>query len=232
LRTGYGNLEAVRGVTLHVEAGEVVALLGANGAGKSSLMKAIVGLLPPWGGEVRLSGRAITGEAPWHMISHGVVLVPEGRHILGDMSVAENLLVGGYHNPDRQLAIGEVFERFPILKSRARQPAGTLSGGEQQMLAIGRALAARPKLLLLDEPLLGLAPLIVRDVLRVVRDLRDHGVTVFMVEQNAMATLGVADRAYVLETGEIILEGRSEDLVRNPEVRRAYLGKGYKEVWE
>jgi branched-chain amino acid transport system ATP-binding protein len=166
------------------------------------------------------------------MISHGVVLVPEGRHIFGDLTVRENLVVGGYHNPDRDLAIAEVLERFPILGERARQAAGTLSGGEQQMLAIGRALVSRPRLLLLDEPLLGLAPLIVREVLQVIRQLKDQGVTVFMVEQNATATLGVADRTYVLETGEIILEGPSADLVQNPEVKRAYLGKGYKEVWE
>ncbi len=232
LRTGYGTLEAVKGVTLHVETGEVVALIGANGAGKSSLMKAIVGLLPTWAGEVLLAGRRITGSPPWRMVANGVVLVPEGRHIFGDMTVAENLLIGGYHSADRELAIEEVLERFPLLRARARQAAGTLSGGEQQMLAIARALVARPKLLLLDEPTLGLAPLIVREVMDVIRQLRDQGVTVFMVEQNAMATLGVADRAYVLETGEIILEGDSAELIQNPEVQRAYLGKGFKEVWE
>ena len=232
LRTGYGTLEAVKGVTLHVEAGEVVALIGANGAGKSSLMKAVVGLLPVWHGEVTLAGKPIAGQPTWRMVANGVVLVPEGRHVFGDMTVGENLLVGGYHNPDREVAIAELFERFPLLRGRARQAAGTLSGGEQQMLAIARALVARPRLLLLDEPFLGLAPLIVKEVIAVIRQLRDQGVTVFMVEQNAMATLGVADRAYVLETGEIILEGESAELVQNPEVQRAYLGKGYKEVWE
>ena len=232
LRTGYGTLEAVKGVTLHVETGEVVALIGANGAGKSSLMKAVVGLLPVWHGEVMLAGKPIAGQPTWRMVANGVVLVPEGRHVFGDMTVAENLLVGGYHNPDRESAIAELLEHFPLLQGRARQVAGTLSGGEQQMLAIARALVARPRLLLLDEPFLGLAPLIVKEVIGVIRQLRDQGVTVFMVEQNAMATLGVADRAYVLETGEIILEGESAELVQNPEVQRAYLGKGYKEVWE
>jgi branched-chain amino acid transport system ATP-binding protein len=232
LRTGYGNLEVVKGITFHVEAGEVVALIGANGAGKSSLLKAVAGLLPAWRGEISVQGRRTTGLPPWRLIAHGVVLVPEGRHLFGDMTVGDNLLIGGYHNPDRRLAIEQELERFPILRSRLQQAAGTLSGGEQQMLAISRALVARPKLLLLDEPFLGLAPLMVREVLAAVRRLKEQGVTVFLVEQNATATLGLADRAYVLETGEIILEGESADLIRNPEVQRAYLGKGYKEVWE
>jgi len=152
--------------------------------------------------------------------------------VFADMTVMENLIVGGYHNPDRQDVIRQMFARFPRLHERAGQLAGSLSGGEQQMLAIARGLAARPKLLLLDEPSLGLAPLVVQEVFSVIRDLRDLGVTVCMVEQNAVAALEIADRGYVLETGEIIIEGRSADLLENPEVKRAYLGKGYKEVWE
>lgn len=232
LRCGYGSLEVVKGVSLHVSAGEVVALVGANGAGKSSLLKAIVGLMRPWGGEVSVGGRVTTGEPPWRSVLNAVGMVPEGRQVFGDMTVEDNLLVGGYRNPARRLFVEQSFARFPRLRERARQLAGTLSGGEQQMLAIARALAARPQLLLLDEPSMGLAPLVVRDVLNVIRELREQGVTVFLVEQNAVAALGVADRAYVLETGEVILEGTAADLLKNPEVRRAYLGKGYKEVWE
>jgi branched-chain amino acid transport system ATP-binding protein len=232
LRCGYGSLEVIRGISLHVSPGEIVALIGANGAGKTSLLKAIVGLLGPRGGEVRVNGRITTGHPPWRNVSNSVVLVPEGRQIFGDMTVMENLVVGGYHNPDRTMVIGDVLRRFPRLKERAGQLAGTLSGGEQQMLAIGRALAARPQLLLLDEPSMGLAPLMVTRVFEVIGELKERGVTVFIVEQNAVAALHVADRAYVLETGEIILEGRSADLMHNPEVKRAYLGKGYKEVWE
>jgi branched-chain amino acid transport system ATP-binding protein len=161
-----------------------------------------------------------------------MVLVPEGRQLFADMTVRENLLLGGYHNPDRRLVLEEVFERFPKLRERSRQLAGTLSGGEQQMLALGRALAAQPQFLLLDEPSMGLAPLMVREVFAVIQQLKDHGVTVFLVEQNAVAALQIADRAYLMETGQIVMEGEAADLSQNPEVRRAYLGKGYKEVWE
>ena len=232
LQCGYGSLEVVRRISFHVDPGETVALIGANGAGKTSLLKALVGLLAPWDGSITIGGRDTTGQPPWRSVSNAVVLVPEGRQIFGDMTVHDNLVVGGFHNPDRQMLIDDVLERFPRLRERAGQPAGTLSGGEQQMLAIGRALVAGPRLLLLDEPSMGLAPLLVQDVFGVIADLKAQGVTVFLVEQNATAALGVADRAYVLETGEIILEGEADDLMRNPEVKRAYLGKGYKEVWE
>jgi len=232
LHCGYGSLGVVKGVSLHVADGEIVALIGANGAGKSTLLKAIAGLLAPWRGEVHIGGRNTTGEPAWRGVVHSVVLVPEGRQVFADMTVYENLVLGGFRNPDRRLLIEEVLRQFPRLQERAGQLAGTLSGGEQQMLAIGRALIAHPRLLLLDEPSLGLAPLVVRDVLRVIRRLRDDGVTVFLVEQNAVAALHIADRAYVLETGEVTLEGDARDLLHNPEVKRAYLGKGYKEVWE
>ncbi len=232
LRTGYGSLEVIKGVSFHVAPGEVVALIGANGAGKTSLLNAVVGLLPAWDGRVLIGGRDATGAPPWESIAAGVVLVPEGRRVFADMTVMENLQVGGYRNPDRDRLIEEMFDRFPRLRERRSQAAGTLSGGEQQMLAIARGLIARPRLLLLDEPSLGLAPLLVQEVFEVVKGLRDLGVTICMVEQNAVAALRIADRGYVLETGEIILEGASEDLLRNPEVMRAYLGKGYREVWE
>ena len=232
LRCGYGRLEIVKGVSLHVCAGEIVTLVGANGAGKTSLLRSIAGLLPPWRGEIQLNGRSMVGSPPWRNVSNSMVLVPEGRQLFPDMTVWENLLVGGYHNPDRRLVIAEVLERFPRLKERAKQLAGTLSGGEQQMVALGRALVAKPKLLLLDEPSMGLAPLMVQEVFAIIRRLNDQGVTLFLVEQNAVAALDIADRAYVMETGEIIMEGEASDLRQNPEVKRAYLGKGYKEIWQ
>jgi branched-chain amino acid transport system ATP-binding protein len=232
LRCGYGSLEVVRGISLHVCVGEIVGLLGANGAGKSSLLKAIVGLLPPWQGDVRVDGRQLRGQPAWRSISNSMVLVPEGKMIFADMTVRENLLIGGYHNPDRGLQLEIVLDRFPRLRERMSQLGGTLSGGEQQMLALGRALMARPRMLLLDEPSLGLAPLLVKEVFGEILKMKALGVTVLLVEQNAVATLQIADRAYVMETGEITLEGAAADLRHNPEVKRAYLGKGGKEVWE
>lgn len=232
LRCGYGSLEVVHGVSLHVCPGEIVGLLGANGAGKSSLLKSIIGLMQPWRGGIWVNGRPTTGQPAWRGISNAMVLVPEGRQIFSDMTVRENLLMGGYHNPDRNMDIEAVLDRFSRLRERIGQVAGTLSGGEQQMLAFGRALMARPKMLLLDEPSMGLAPLMVETIFTEIRAMRDLGVTVLLVEQNASATLRIADRAYVMESGEIILEGEASELMHNPEVKRAYLGKGYKEVWE
>jgi branched-chain amino acid transport system ATP-binding protein len=232
LRCGYGSLEVVHGVSLHVCAGEIVGLLGANGAGKSSLLRALVGLLPPWQGEIYIDGRPTRGQPTWRCLSHSLVLVPEGRQLFADMTVRENLLLGGYHNPDRQMTLEIVLDRFPRLRERLKQVAGTLSGGEQQMLALGRALMGRPKLFLLDEPSMGLAPLLVKEVFAEIRKMKDLGITVLLVEQNVAATMQIADRAYVMETGEIILEGEAAELLHNPEVKRAYLGKGYKEVWE
>jgi branched-chain amino acid transport system ATP-binding protein len=231
LRCSYGNLEVVHGISLHVCAGEIVGLLGANGAGKSSLLKSIIGLLPPRQGDIFIDGRPTHGQPAWRSISNSTVLVPEGKMIFADMTVRENLLIGGYHNPDRNLQLDIVLDRFPRLRERIHQLGGTLSGGEQQMLALGRALMARPKLLLLDEPSLGLAPLMVREVFNEILKMKDLGMTVLLVEQNVTGTLQIADRAYVMETGEIILEGEAADLLHNPEVKRAYLGKGGKEVW-
>ena len=230
LRCSYGNLEVVHGISLHVCAGEIVGLLGANGAGKSSLLKSIIGLLPPRQGDIFIDGRPTHGQPAWRSISNSTVLVPEGKMIFADMTVRENLLIGGYHNPDRNLQLDIVLDRFPRLRERISQLGGTLSGGEQQMLALGRALMSRPKLLLLDEPSLGLAPLMVREVFNEILKMKDLGMTVLLVEQNVTGTLQIADRAYVMETGEIILEGEAADLLHNPEVKRAYLGKGAKEV--
>jgi branched-chain amino acid transport system ATP-binding protein len=230
LRCGYGSLEVIHGASLHVCPGEIVGLLGANGAGKTSLLRSLVGLLPPWQGDIRMEGRSIGGQPAWRSIRNSMVLVPEGKMIFADMTVRENLLIGGYHNPDRNWQLETVLDRFPRLRERLQQLGGTLSGGEQQMLALGRALMARPRLLLLDEPSMGLAPLMVKEVFNEIRKMKDLGVTVLLVEQNAIATLQIADRAYVLETGEVILEGEAADLMHNPEVKRAYLGKGHKEM--
>ena len=231
LRCGYGSLEVVHGASLHVCAGEIVGLLGANGAGKSSLLKAIVGLLEPWSGAVLIGGRLTTGQPAWRSISNSTVLVPGGKMIFADMTVRENLLIGGYHNPDRVLQMDIVLGRFPRLRERLQQLGGTLSGGEQQMLALARALMSRPRLLLLDEPSMGLAPLLIKEVFAEILKMKDLGLTVLLVEQNAIATLQIADRAYVMETGEITLEGTAADLAHNPEVKRAYLGKGGQQPW-
>jgi len=225
LRCGYGRLEVLKGVSFHVAQGEIVALVGANGAGKTTLLRTLAGLLPAWEGEIALQGRSVVGAPAWRGVFNGLVLVPEGRRIFADMSVLDNLLVGGYRNPDRRTVIAEMFDRFPRLRERQHQAAGTLSGGEQQMLAIARALAGRPRLLLLDEPSMGLAPLIVREVFDLLRALRRNDLTILLVEQNASAALATADRAYVLETGAITLEGDAASLRDHPEVRRAYLGQ-------
>lgn len=232
LSCGYGNLLVVKGVSLHVSRSEIVTLIGANGAGKTSLLNAVMGILPPRKGETMINGKAITNQPAWKRVFHEAALVPEGRQLFADMTVMDNLVIGGYRNPGREEDIESVFGRFPRLDERRNQLAGTLSGGEQQMLAIGRAMIARPRLLLLDEPSMGLAPILVQEVFEVIRELRDSGVTIFLVEQNAAAALEIADRAYVIETGEIVMEGPAADLLHNPEVKRAYLGKGYKEIWE
>jgi len=226
LRVAYGGIQAVKGLNLELREGELVSLIGANGAGKSTTLKAICGLLKPQGGEVRYQGRAIGSQGPWDLVAQGLVMVPEGRGIFSRMSIEENLRMGAYLRRDGEVDadIDAVYKRFPRLKERHRQLAGTLSGGEQQMLAMGRALLARPKLLLLDEPTMGLAPIIVDQIFEVVRDVHAQGVTVLLVEQNAQRALQMADRAYVLESGELALSGAATELLGDARVQAAYLG--------
>jgi branched-chain amino acid transport system ATP-binding protein len=234
----YGVIQALRTVSLHVNAGEMVTLLGANGAGKTTLMKIISGLHPAAKGRVVFQNQNIAGLPAERILRLGVGQVPEGRQIFAPLSVLDNLVLGAYVRFKREEKeeisrdLGSVFELFPVLKERQKQRAGTLSGGEQQMVAIGRAMMSKPKLLLLDEPSLGLAPLMVNGIFTAIRLLRSRGTTALLVEQNARAALKVADRGYVMETGRIILEGETEDLLNNREVQRAYLGKEYREVWE
>jgi branched-chain amino acid transport system ATP-binding protein len=238
LRGGYGRIEVLHGVSLSVRPGEVVALVGANGAGKSTLLKAVSGLLPHWTGEILFEGRPLTGKKPPEIVAMGVGLVPEGRWIFPPMSVVDNLRLGAYlrlRRGDKQGVEEElqrVYQLFPILAERRNQPAGTLSGGEQQMLAIGRALMTRPRLLLLDEPTTGLAPLLVEKIFQIIARLRHEGLTFLLVEQNAQGALSLADRGYVLETGRMVLQGRARDLLEDQEVKRAYLGRDYKEFVE
>jgi branched-chain amino acid transport system ATP-binding protein len=223
----YGKVAAVRGLSLGVAAGELVALIGGNGAGKTTTLKAISGLLTPVAGRITFLGEDITGAAPRRILSLGIAHCPEGRHVFAHMSVAENLAMGSYLRRDRRAITAdrsELFERFPILAARRDQAAGTLSGGEQQMLAIARALMSRPKLVLFDEPSLGLAPNLVERTFEIIRNIRARGVTVVLVEQNAFAALELSDRAYVLEQGRMVLCGSSRDLRDNPHVRSAYLG--------
>jgi branched-chain amino acid transport system ATP-binding protein len=234
----YGSIQALRNVSLHVNPGEMVALLGANGAGKTTLMKVISGLHPLAKGRLLFNGKNIAGLPAERILRLGVGQVPEGRQIFAPLTVLDNLVLGAYvrfkgeEKRDVLRDLDFIFELFPVLKERQKQRAGTLSGGEQQMVAIGRTMMSRPKLLLLDEPSLGLAPMVASGIFKAIRLLRTRGTTILLVEQNAKAALTVADRGYVLETGRIILEGETEDLLNNKEVQRAYLGKEYREVWE
>ncbi len=233
----YGSVRALSGVTMHIREGEIVTLIGANGAGKTTLLNAICGLVRK-DGDLAFDGRSLSRLAPEDIVGLGISQVPEGRQLFAPMSVAENLELGAYrrHRKDSKAAITAdlelVFQLFPRLQDRLAQPAGTMSGGEQQMLAIGRALMARPRLLLLDEPSLGLAPIVVEDILVTLGRLRQEGITTLLVEQNARAALKVADRAYVLETGRIMLSGSAADLLQDRQVTRAYLGRDYKEFTE
>jgi branched-chain amino acid transport system ATP-binding protein len=231
----YGRLPVLKGISLHVRPGEVVTLIGGNGAGKSTTLSTICGLLPARQGAIEFAGRDLTRLAAERIVTLGLALVPEGRRVFRTLSVTANLELGAFHRRDKgevRRDLEEIRERFPILKERAHQAAGTLSGGEQQILVIGRALMARPRLLMLDEPSMGLAPRMVTQVYDILAELKAAGTTLLLVEQNARAALKVADRGYVLETGRIILDGTAADLREDPEVQRAYLGKGYKEVWE
>lgn len=227
IETFYGKIQALKGVSLEVEQGKVVTLLGANGAGKTTTMKTIAGLLKPKTGTVEFLGENITGLRPDQLLRKGIALVPEGRAILSTMTVLENLEMGAYHRNDQDIKkdIEQVMEQFPILKERSEQLGGTLSGGQQQMLAIARALLSKPKLLLLDEPSMGLAPLIVADIFKMIREIKDTGTTVLLVEQNAKQALKVADYGYVMETGKVIISGEAKDLLEDPRIVEAYLGK-------
>jgi len=227
---GYGKLRVLRRVSMHVAPGEIVTIIGANGAGKTTLLHTIAGIIRPTAGEVSLQGLAITRTRPEKIVALGCSLVPEGRQVFATMSVHENLVLGAYvrYRQDRSRALAElehIYQLFPVLRERSGQLAGTLSGGEQQMLAMGRALMARPALIMLDEPSTGLAPLIVKNIFRIITKLREAGNTVLLIEQNATAALKIADRGYVLETGKIILEGSAADLLANRDVQRAYLGR-------
>jgi branched-chain amino acid transport system ATP-binding protein len=238
LDAGYGKLRVLKGLSLHVSAGEAVAIVGANGAGKTTLLKSIAGVLRPWAGTISFDNQPIQGLPAERIVGLGCALVPEGRHVFPTMTVRENLLLGAYCRRGRdggaEIAedIKRCFDLFPILRERQNQLAGTFSGGQQQMLAIARALMSKPRLLMMDEPSLGVAPLVVRDIYRTVARLKDEGLTILLVEQNARAALTVADRGYVIETGQIVLEGSSRELCGNREVQRAYLGKEYQTIDE
>jgi len=240
INTYYGKVHALKNVSLHLNKGEIVTLIGANGAGKTTLLNTLSAITPAASGDILLEGKALAGHSADRVVSLGLSQVPEGRQVFNPLTVEENLELGAYLRYRAGGQKGEIaadmqrmFQMFPRLEERRRQAAGTLSGGEQQMLAIGRALMARPKLLLLDEPSMGLAPLVVQDIFKVIQRLRsEEGTTILLVEQNARAALKVADRGYVLETGKVILEGIASDLLENKDVQRAYLGRDKKEIWE
>lgn len=226
LNVHFGVIHALKGISLTVNDGEIVTLIGANGAGKSTTLKAIAGLVKPSAGSIEFNGANITGKDPSAIVGSGITLVPEGRRVFDNMSVLENIKIGAYLRSDSlDDDIEWVYSLFPRLKERSWQLAGTLSGGEQQMLAVGRALMSRPKVLMMDEPSLGLAPLIVKDIFSIIRRVNQDGITVLLIEQNANAALRIADYGYVLETGTIALSGTGEELLKNESVREAYLGK-------
>jgi branched-chain amino acid transport system ATP-binding protein len=240
INTYYGQVHALKNVSLHLTQGEIVTLIGANGAGKTTLLNTLSAITPARSGEIVFEKSAIASLSPSRIVEMGISQVPEGRQVFKPLSVEDNLELGAYlryQKRQEKVTIREdltmIYDIFPRLKERRKQMAGTLSGGEQQMLAIGRALMARPRLLLLDEPSMGLAPLVVQEIFRVIDALRkEKGTTVLLVEQNAKAALNLADRGYVMETGKVILEGIASDLLENQEVQRAYLGKEKKEIWE
>ena len=231
LDAGYDKLRVLKNISLHVDGGEIVTMIGANGAGKTTLLHTIIGLIQPTKGEINFLGQSCARAAVAKVVSAGCALVPEGRQVFAPMSVEENLLLGGavlqrIHGKSAVLKeLGHQYDRFPLLRERRRQLAGTLSGGEQQMLAMARALMSRPRLVMMDEPSTGLAPLIVREIFQIILQLRQEGNTVLLIEQNAKAALAIADRGYVLEVGKVILQGPAADLLANADVQRAYLGR-------
>ncbi|HYP70746.1 MAG TPA: ABC transporter ATP-binding protein [Variovorax sp.] len=228
LKVAYGGIQAVKGVDFEVHEGELVSLIGSNGAGKTTTMKAITGTLPPLGGDIEFLGKSIKGRGAWDLVAEGLVMVPEGRGVFTRMTITENLQIGAFIRNDKAgiaQDIERVFATFPRLKERATQLAGTMSGGEQQMLAMGRALMARPKVLLLDEPSMGLSPIMVDKIFEVVQDVYKQGVTILLVEQNASRALQLADRGYVMESGLITMTGDAKVMLSDPKVRAAYLGE-------
>lgn len=226
LHVHYGSIHAVKGVSFEVDEGEIVTLIGANGAGKSTTLNTVAGLLKPSSGSVEFEGEGIVGVPAHKMVSRGIALCPEGRRVFTEMTVRENLEMGAFSRSDDEARESRrrIYEHFPRLKERKLQSAGTLSGGEQQMLAMGRALMSRPRLLMLDEPSMGLAPILVQEIFDIIKVLRETGATILLVEQNARMALSIADRAYVLETGRIVKEGSGADLLKDDDVRKAYLG--------
>ncbi len=235
LHTSYGNVHVIKGLSLHIGAGEIVTIIGANGAGKSTLLKTISGLIPSRSGEILFEDELIGGLSAHKIVKLGISHVPEGRRVFAGLSVGDNLKLGAFSRTDRESIdrdLDRVWTLFPIIKKRHHQKAGTLSGGEQQMLAIARALMSRPRLIMMDEPSMGLAPKMVHQVFRIIRNLKETGTTILLIEQNARAALSIADRGYVMEMGRFILDGERLSLLNNNEVKRAYLGKGYKEVAE
>jgi len=238
LEAGYGALRVLKGISLHVAPGEIVAVIGANGAGKTTLLKTIAGILKARSGEVEFDKRKIHNDPAEQIVQRGCCLVPEGRHIFSTLTVKDNLTLGSFcrrHSENARsinATLEQVYALFSILKERSNQIAGTLSGGEQQMLAIGRALMSKPRLLMLDEPSLGVAPLVVKDIYKTIINLKRSGLTILLVEQNARAALAVANRGYVIETGQIVLQGTARQLCDSPEVQRAYLGKEYRSIDE
>ncbi|NTV78130.1 MAG: ABC transporter ATP-binding protein [Clostridiales bacterium] len=228
LSVSYGAIDAIHNVNLEVKDGEIVSLIGANGAGKTTILHTITGLKKAVSGSIDYNGHDLMKIEPSKIITLGMAHVPEGRHIFPDLTVSENLEMGAYIIKDREQAIAgekEVYERFPRLKERRKQLAGTLSGGEQQMLAVGRALMSRPKILLMDEPSMGLSPLLVKDIFNIIKEVHRQGITVLLVEQNANMALSIADRAYVLETGNITIHGDAKELLKDERVKKAYLGQ-------
>ena len=227
LKVAYGGIQAVKGVTFAVRAGELVCLIGANGVGKTTTLKAITGVQPVGAGEIRFKGRSIKGQGPWELVKQGLVMVPEGRGVFARMTITENLQMGAFTREDNEIEadIDKVFGIFPRLKERRHQLAGTMSGGEQQMLAMGRGLMARPKVLLLDEPSMGLAPIMVDKIFEVVSDIHQRGTTILLVEQNASRALQLATRGYVMDSGEVTMTGEPKALLSDPKVRAAYLGE-------
>ena len=246
LEAGYGNLRVLKGISLHVSPGEVVTMIGANGAGKTTLLSTIAGLIRPRSGEIEFAGTPIAGNAgntkgmlsAEKIVAAGCALVPEGRQVFGTLTVRENLILGAYirwkgrGKEEAAATLERIYRLFAVLEERQDQLAGTLSGGEQQMLAVGRAMMSQPKLIMMDEPSMGIAPLVVKNIFKTIRSLKDEGLTILLIEQNARAALAVADRGYVLETGQIVGEGTAQELLDNQDVQRAYLGKDYRRIDE